>query len=178
VVVQVPGVDELAHPGVHRVDAGPPRHRSLVPGRQLAREQVEDLEPVPPPHLWVLLQPALPVGPPEHLLHELLGCSERVLVEDRADHLLLRQEAVTQVRGQPGDVAPRGAEAEVEVAVAGVGPAGAGDEVVERVEAGGSGGDGHRPIMRLAVWRRLTTTASPCSAALACGLVRNFSDHP
>ena len=49
-------------------------------------------------------EPALPIGAPEHLLHEFLARREAVLRQHTRHHLVLADQAMAQVRREHGDI--------------------------------------------------------------------------
>ena len=142
-VVQIPSPGQLPGPGVEHGDAGLARRGGLVAQRQgvvggRPGEQRPDLFEIVRPHRRVVLQPALPVAAPVHLLNELLGRGRREPLEHRRQHLVLPHQPAAQVGRQPRHVGPV-VRAEIEVAQPPVAVAGMGQKGVETFEAGRPG---------------------------------------
>jgi hypothetical protein len=95
VVVQVPGGEEFPGETIHHRHAAASRGHLLGPTAHRFRGLLaQELQPVPigRPDLGPQFQPALPIGPPDDLLDELLDCREGVQGEHPIQDLLFRDE--------------------------------------------------------------------------------------
>ena len=99
VIVQVAGCDQFRHPGVEAGNAGAPGNGRRVTLRRCLHGS-RDPGAIGIPNRRALRQPALPIAPPEHFLDEFIGYLRTMGGDGCGHHLLLRDQAVTDIGGK------------------------------------------------------------------------------
>ena len=137
-VMQIAGGHEFVSPVIEAGDAGTTSERGFerrpLLGAQGIAQARHGLHPARP-SLGTLLKPALPIGPPVDLLHELLHGLERPTLAGRGDDFLFQEQTLLHPWGKPRSIRMSWAD---EITVRRIAP-GIGQEFLQTRQGRGTG---------------------------------------